>query len=169
MRLLVLGGTRFVGRHIVEAALANGHAVTIVHRGRSGAELFGECQHVIADRDEDLSALTGREFDATIDAASRHGAVPAVVTTSACNRVVAGFDTATASQRRADVDALADSYATTKRPGVSAADLAAVFCPGGRPAPVVDGVRVLDGSGKLTKAGAITMWKRIAATTSVSR
>ena len=67
MRLLVLGGTRFVGRHIVEAALANGHAVTIVHRGRSGAELFGECQHVIADRDEDLSALRGREFDATID------------------------------------------------------------------------------------------------------
>ena len=40
MKILVIGGTRFVGRHIVEAALAHGHAVTILHRGKSGAELF---------------------------------------------------------------------------------------------------------------------------------
>ena len=67
MKLLVLGGTRFVGRHIVDAALARGHEVTTVHRGKSGADLFPECEHVIADRDGDLSALSGREFEATID------------------------------------------------------------------------------------------------------
>jgi 2'-hydroxyisoflavone reductase len=67
MRLLVLGGTRFVGRAIVDAALAKGHEVTILHRGKSGAELFPECEHIIADRDGDLSGLSGREFDATID------------------------------------------------------------------------------------------------------
>jgi 2'-hydroxyisoflavone reductase len=67
MKLLVLGGTRFVGRHIVEAALVRGHEVTIVHRGKSGAELFPDCEHVVADRDEDLSALSSRQFDATID------------------------------------------------------------------------------------------------------
>jgi 2'-hydroxyisoflavone reductase len=67
MRLLVLGGTRFVGRHIVDVALAHGHEVTIVHRGKTGADLFPQCEHVIADRDIDLGALSGRIFDATID------------------------------------------------------------------------------------------------------
>ncbi len=67
MKILVIGGTRFVGRHIVEAALAHGHAVTILHRGKSGAELFPTSEHLIADRDEDLSILAGRQFDATID------------------------------------------------------------------------------------------------------
>jgi len=67
VKILVLGGTRFVGRHIVEAALAHGHAVTIMHRGKSGAELFPTSEHLIADRDEDLAVLADRQFDATID------------------------------------------------------------------------------------------------------
>lgn len=67
MKILVIGGTKFVGRHIVEAALAHGHDVTILHRGLSGAELFPSSEHLIADRDEDLSLLEGRRFDATID------------------------------------------------------------------------------------------------------
>ena len=65
MRLLVIGGTRFVGRHLVEAALAAGHDVTLVHR--SATELFPSARHVLADRDDDLSALADGEWDATVD------------------------------------------------------------------------------------------------------
>jgi 2'-hydroxyisoflavone reductase len=65
MKLLVIGGTRFVGRHIVEAALRRGHEVTLVHR--TATDLFPSAEHVLADRDADLSALDGRTFDATAD------------------------------------------------------------------------------------------------------
>ncbi len=67
MKVLVLGGTRFVGRHIVEALLTRGHTVTLVHRGKSGPAVFPASEHVMADRNEDLSVLDGREFDATVD------------------------------------------------------------------------------------------------------
>jgi 2'-hydroxyisoflavone reductase len=67
MRILIIGGTRFVGRHITQAALAAGHEVTLLHRGRSGAELFPDAVHLTADRDQDLSVLKGMQWDATID------------------------------------------------------------------------------------------------------
>jgi len=67
MRLLVLGGTRFVGRHLVEAALARGHEVTLFHRGEHGAGLFPEVERVRGDRERDLSALRGRSWDAVLD------------------------------------------------------------------------------------------------------
>ncbi len=65
MRLLVIGGTRFVGRHLVEAALGAGHDVTLVHR--SPTALFPSAQHVLADRNDDLSGLADGEWDATLD------------------------------------------------------------------------------------------------------
>jgi nucleoside-diphosphate-sugar epimerase len=65
MRLLVIGGTRFVGRHLVEAALAAGHEVTLVHR--SATTSFASARHVLADRNDDLSALEEGEWDATVD------------------------------------------------------------------------------------------------------
>ena len=68
MQLLVLGGTRFLGRHLAEQALATGHRVTLLHRGRSNAALFPQAEHRIADRDVDLSAaLAGGMWDAVID------------------------------------------------------------------------------------------------------
>ncbi|MFE6501999.1 NAD-dependent epimerase/dehydratase family protein [Kitasatospora sp. NPDC057738] len=67
MRILVIGGTRFIGFHFAEAALAAGHEVTVLHRGRSGAGLLPDATHLIADRDADLSALRGRSWDATVD------------------------------------------------------------------------------------------------------
>ncbi len=67
MRILVIGGTRFVGRHLVEAALEAGHEVTLFHRGRTGADLFPELDHRLGDRDTDLSTLAEGEWDATID------------------------------------------------------------------------------------------------------
>jgi 2'-hydroxyisoflavone reductase len=67
MQILVVGGTAFVGRHFVDAAVAAGHEVTLLHRGRTGAGLFPDVEELRADRDEDLSVLTGRQFDATVD------------------------------------------------------------------------------------------------------
>jgi len=67
MKLLVLGGTAFVGRHIVEAALMRGHALTIFHRGRTNAHVWPELDHRIGDRDADLEALREGTWDAVID------------------------------------------------------------------------------------------------------
>jgi 2'-hydroxyisoflavone reductase len=67
MKLLVLGGTRFLGRHVVEQALARGHRVTLLHRGRSGPALFPEAEHRLADRNGDLSVLAGGTWDAVLD------------------------------------------------------------------------------------------------------
>ena len=67
MRCLVIGGTRFLGRHIVDQALAAGHAVTLLHRGRSGPGLFPQAEHRIADRDGDLAALAQGRWDVVID------------------------------------------------------------------------------------------------------
>ena len=67
MRLLVLGGTVFLGRHVTAEALSRGHEVTVFHRGRHGADLFPETEHVIGDRAGDLAPLHGRAWDAAID------------------------------------------------------------------------------------------------------
>ncbi|GAA3442410.1 NAD-dependent epimerase/dehydratase family protein [Planomonospora venezuelensis] len=67
MRILIIGGTRFVGRHITEAALAAGHEVSLLHRGRTGPGLFPEAEHLIADRDTGLEILRGAEWDTVID------------------------------------------------------------------------------------------------------
>src|SRR5919198_1834923 len=80
MRLLVLGGTLFLGRHVVEAASARGHDVTLFNRGRTNPALFPEAEHLRGDRDGDLTALAGRDWDAVVDPS---GYVPRVVRASA--------------------------------------------------------------------------------------
>lgn len=67
MKLLILGGTRFLGRHIAEQALAQGHAVTLFHRGRCRSGLLPEAEHRVGDRNVDLQALSGGTWDACID------------------------------------------------------------------------------------------------------
>jgi len=67
MRILIIGGTVFVGRHIAEAAIAAGHEVSLFHRGRTGADLFPSATHLTGDRNEDMSALSAGQWDATID------------------------------------------------------------------------------------------------------
>ena len=69
MRILVLGGTRFAGRAIVETALGRGDTVTMFNRGKSNPGLFPGVETVTGDRTADLSPLDGREFDAVIDVA----------------------------------------------------------------------------------------------------
>jgi len=67
MKLLILGGTIFLGRHIVEAALARNHEVTLFNRGQHNADLFPAVEKLHGDRTKDLSALAGRRWDAVID------------------------------------------------------------------------------------------------------
>lgn len=69
MRILVLGGTRFAGRAVVEAALGRGDTVTMFNRGITNRGLFPGVETVIGDRTEDLYGLGRREFDAVIDVA----------------------------------------------------------------------------------------------------
>ncbi len=67
MRILFIGGTRFVGRAIAEAARDHDHEVTLLHRGHTRPAGLESVEHLQADRDGDLSVLAGRSFDATID------------------------------------------------------------------------------------------------------
>jgi 2'-hydroxyisoflavone reductase len=67
MKLLVIGGTVFLGRHIVDAALAAGHDVTMANRGKTNPGARVGVEHRVVDRDSDLSALESGEWDAVID------------------------------------------------------------------------------------------------------
>jgi 2'-hydroxyisoflavone reductase len=80
MKLLVLGGTKFLGRHAVDAALAGGHDVTIFTRGQTNPELFPDVEHLTGNRDGDLDALRGRSWDGVVDTS---GYVPRIVRESA--------------------------------------------------------------------------------------
>jgi 2'-hydroxyisoflavone reductase len=86
VRLLLLGGPRFLGRAVVDAALVCGHELTLFNRGQTNPELYPEVERIIGDRAGDLAALAGRHWDAVIDTC---GYLPDVV--------------------RASVDALGDS------------------------------------------------------------
>lgn len=67
MRLLIMGGTVFVGRALAEAAFAQGHNVTLLNRGQSSATVPAGATHLKADRDGDLSVLRTGAWDAVID------------------------------------------------------------------------------------------------------
>ncbi len=68
MRLLVLGGTSFVGRAIVAEALRRGDDVTLFSRGRTGTDLFPEAERRRGDRDRgDYASLAGGGWDAVVD------------------------------------------------------------------------------------------------------
>ena len=85
MDLLILGGTVFLGRHLVQAALARKHEVTLFNRGQNNPDLFPEVEKLIGDRDGDLRSLEGRRWDAVIDTC---GYIPRYVRDSA--RFLAG-------------------------------------------------------------------------------
>jgi 2'-hydroxyisoflavone reductase len=81
MRVLVLGGTAFLGRYIVESLLARGHEVTIFHRGQRGRDLFPDVERVLGDRRTDLDRLpAGATWDAVVDTST---CLPGFVATSA--------------------------------------------------------------------------------------
>jgi 2'-hydroxyisoflavone reductase len=68
VRILVLGGTSFVGRAIVTQALANGDEVTLFNRGKTGPDLFPDLERLVGDRSTgDYQALADRRWDAVVD------------------------------------------------------------------------------------------------------
>lgn len=80
LRLLILGGTRFIGLHMAELALARGHTLTFFNRGRTNTGRFVEVERLLGDRNGDISALANREWDAVID---NSGYTPRQVRTTA--------------------------------------------------------------------------------------
>lgn len=125
MDVLVLGGTRFLGRHLVHELLARGDRVTLFHRGRSGAQLFeGEVERWTGDRDRGLAELAARlqrrpSFDAVVDTS---GYLPRVA--GACARLLRNH-----AKRYAFVSSVS-AYADTSQPGTDeAAALAALPSP----------------------------------------
>jgi 2'-hydroxyisoflavone reductase len=83
LKILIIGGTRFLGRHLVDAALARGHAVSLFNRGKSNPELYSQnslVENIRGDRENDLDKLAGRSWDAIIDTC---GYFPRIVNLSA--------------------------------------------------------------------------------------
>jgi 2'-hydroxyisoflavone reductase len=80
MKLLILGGTIFLGRYLVEAALARGHQITLFNRGQHNSELYPNVEKLRGDRDGGLDVLRGRRWDAVVDTS---GYLPRLVRASA--------------------------------------------------------------------------------------
>ncbi|UCD18868.1 MAG: epimerase [candidate division WOR-3 bacterium] len=76
MKILVIGGTRFLGRTFVETALKQGHELTLFNRGKSNPDLFRDTERITGDRDGDISLLGGRTWDIAVDTC---GYVPRIV------------------------------------------------------------------------------------------
>ncbi|MBV8946810.1 MAG: NAD-dependent epimerase/dehydratase family protein [Solirubrobacterales bacterium] len=107
MRLLVLGGTRFLGRHIVDAGRTRGHTLTLFNRGRSDPAPVPGVEQIHGDRERDLSLLAGRQWDAAIDTS---GYLPRAVRAAA--ELLAG-----AVDRYTFVSSIS-AYGTFSRPGL---------------------------------------------------
>ena len=68
MKILIVGGTKFLGRHLIDAALSRNHEITLFNRGpKYSADLIETVEQIHGDRNTDLERLAGRSFDAVID------------------------------------------------------------------------------------------------------
>lgn len=79
MDLLLIGGTRFMGRHLAALAHARGHRVTLFHRGQTGLDALPQAERILGDRVGGLDVLSGRTWDAVVDLC---GYMPSVVLAS---------------------------------------------------------------------------------------
>jgi 2'-hydroxyisoflavone reductase len=107
MRLLIMGGTVFLGRHIVAAAGERGHELTLFNRGRSNPEPVPGVEQIHGDREHDLALLAGRRWDVVIDTS---GYLPSAVRASA-ERLAGAID------RYVFVSSIS-AYGTFPRPGL---------------------------------------------------
>ena len=76
MNILIIGGTRFLGKHLVDSALARGHQITLFNRGKTNPDLFPNIETIIGNREHDINKLSGRNWDTVIDTC---GYVPRIV------------------------------------------------------------------------------------------
>jgi len=108
LRILILGGTGFIGPHMVRRARERGHTLTLFNRGRSNTDLFPDVETLIGDRDGQLDALKGHEWDAVID---NSGYVPHHVRDSA--QLLAG-----AARQYLFISSVS-AYASLANPGIT--------------------------------------------------
>jgi 2'-hydroxyisoflavone reductase len=80
LRILFIGGTGFIGPHMVRESLARGHSVTLFNRGKTNPHLFPNVEHLVGNRDGGLAVLKGKTWDAVIDTS---GYIPRTVRDSA--------------------------------------------------------------------------------------
>jgi|SRR5882672_4804293 len=80
LKILILGGTRFIGPHVVEVAQAHGHEITLFNRGKTNVGRVKDVEILHGDRNGQLDTLKGRKWDAVLDTSAF---VPRVVTLSA--------------------------------------------------------------------------------------
>ncbi|MEP7288495.1 MAG: NAD-dependent epimerase/dehydratase family protein [Chloroflexota bacterium] len=80
MNILIIGGTRFIGRHLVEAALDSGHHVTLFNRGKTNPGIYPTVEEIHGDRDGGLDDLEGKQWDVVYDI---NGYFPRIVRQSA--------------------------------------------------------------------------------------
>ena len=65
MKILIIGGTKFLGRHLIDAALVNNHEVTLFNRGTKYTDAsIPDVEQIHGDRNSDLEKLSGRTWDA---------------------------------------------------------------------------------------------------------
>ncbi len=67
LRILILGGTGFIGPVLVRLARARGHTITLFNRGKTNPHLFPDVETILGDRRTDIDRLKGRDWDAVID------------------------------------------------------------------------------------------------------
>lgn len=67
MKLLIIGGTQFLGRHLTTAALAGNHEVTLFNRGNHPSPAMANVETIVGDRNRDLHKLKGRHWDGVVD------------------------------------------------------------------------------------------------------
>lgn len=79
MDILIIGGTKFLGRALVDAAIEKGHKLTLFNRGQTNPDLYPEIEQIRGDRDGEISNLGDRKWDVVID---NCGYVPRVVNQS---------------------------------------------------------------------------------------
>jgi nucleoside-diphosphate-sugar epimerase len=115
MKVLIIGGTKFLGRHLVDSALARGHTVTLFNRGKTNPGLFPQVETILGDREHDIEKLTqvGRAWDAVIDVA---GYLPRIVRLSAI-----GLREAGAVGRYVFISSIS-AYADFKKIGINESD-----------------------------------------------
>lgn len=107
MRILILGGTAFLGRALAEAGLAAGHRLSLFHRGQTNPDLFPQAEFLPGDRNGDLKALQGRTWDAVIDTC---GYFP--------NQVQASAGLLAGAVGRYTFISSISAYASTRTPGI---------------------------------------------------
>lgn len=72
MQILILGGTAFLGRHLTEIALQQGHTLTLFNRGRTNPDIFPQVETIQGDRKQSLEPLANRTWDVVIDTSGYH-------------------------------------------------------------------------------------------------